>query len=59
VVVNAPKAWRDKKKVVVMQADEVSKADVTFHQGEKGHASWAVVRDPKVVIVSDWSISFA
>jgi alpha 1,3-glucosidase len=61
IVVNAPKAWRDKKKVVVMHgaADKVTKADMTFHQGEKGHASWAVVKDPKVAIVSDWSISFA
>jgi mannosyl-oligosaccharide alpha-1,3-glucosidase len=61
LVVNAPKAWKDKKNVVVMHgaADKVTKADLTFHQGEKWHASWAVVKDPKVAIGSDWSISFA
>jgi alpha 1,3-glucosidase len=59
IVVNPPKAWRGKTKAVVAQADTISKADVTFHEGEKGHASWVVVRDPKVGIASDWSISFA
>jgi alpha 1,3-glucosidase len=61
LVVNAPKAWKDKKKVVVMRGgtEKMTKADLKFYQGDKGHASWAVVKDPKVGIGSDWSISFA
>jgi alpha 1,3-glucosidase len=61
VIVNAPKSWRDKTEVTVKGAEEgeETKVALKYHPGASGHANWAVVRDPKVAIVKDWSISFS
>jgi mannosyl-oligosaccharide alpha-1,3-glucosidase len=59
ILVNAPSSWQDVKKASVSQGDKNSKVKLQYNAGEKGHASWAVVRDPKVKITEDWSISFA
>lgn len=56
IVINAPSSWSGVEKVPVNEG--ASKAKLQYHAGQKGHANWAVVRDPKVKISDDWSISF-
>ncbi|KAF2743555.1 glycoside hydrolase family 31 protein [Sporormia fimetaria CBS 119925] len=63
IVVNAPKAWKTKKEVVVMEEGKKESArkktaELEFFEGEKGKADWAVVRNPKVGIGRGWRIDF-
>lgn len=64
VVVGAPKAWNGVKTVAVSEEAEGSsgkarKVKIDFHQGSKGKADYAVVKDPKVAIGKGWKIEFA
>ncbi|KAF1981374.1 glycoside hydrolase family 31 protein [Aulographum hederae CBS 113979] len=64
IVVGAPKEWKDKSSVVVSEEgakESQRKREVPFvwHEGAKGQADWAVVRDPKVEIGKGWRIDFS
>jgi alpha 1,3-glucosidase len=64
IVVGAPKSWKNKKEVVVMEEGRKESArkksvEMEFFEGSSGHADWAVVRDPKVGIGRGWRIDFA
>lgn len=60
IIVNAPAAWKGKDKAVVKDDEgKENKAKMSFYEGQKGHASYAIVRDPKVAVTKDWSIMFA
>jgi alpha 1,3-glucosidase len=63
IVVGAPKKWKGKTSVVVMEEGAKESArkksvDMEFVEGGSGHADWAVVRDPKVGIGRGWRIDF-
>ncbi|KAF9737126.1 hypothetical protein PMIN06_001887 [Paraphaeosphaeria minitans] len=64
IVVGAPKAWKDKTEVVVMEEGAKESARrrtvaMEFHAGSGRQANWAVVRDPKVGIGRGWKIGFS
>jgi alpha 1,3-glucosidase len=62
IFVGVPESWKGKTSVVVGEEGETGSggktAPVTFHQGEKGNANWAVVRDPGVGVGKGWKIEF-
>ncbi|KAJ4293472.1 glucosidase II [Kalmusia sp. IMI 367209] len=64
IVVGAPKAWKGKKEVVVMEegAKESARKKVVgmeWFAGSGKGADWAVVRDPKVGVGRGWKIDFS
>jgi alpha 1,3-glucosidase len=64
IIVGAPKAWKGKTEVTVMEEGAKESArkktvPMEFHAGSGKHASWAVVRDPKVGIGRGWKIDFS
>ena len=64
IIVGAPKAWKKLSTVDVSEEGGKSsgaskKVALAFHDGAKGKADWAVVRDPKVAIGKGWKIEFA
>ncbi|KAI4939462.1 uncharacterized protein J4E92_000747 [Alternaria infectoria] len=64
IIVGAPKAWKDKSEVVVMQEGEKETqrkkpVPLEFHAAEGKKAAYAVVRDPRVFITRGWKIDFA
>jgi alpha 1,3-glucosidase len=64
VVVGAPKEWKKLGSVRVSEeGDKDSKqsesAMLKYHEGLKGKADYAVVRDPKVAIGKGWRIEFS
>lgn len=64
IIVGAPKSWKGKLEVTVMEegAKESARrktAAVEFHGGSGNTANWAVVRDPKVGIGRGWKIDFS
>ncbi|KAF2279870.1 uncharacterized protein EI97DRAFT_498202 [Westerdykella ornata] len=63
IIVGAPKSWRNKKEVVVMEEGKKESArkktvEMEWFEGGKGRADWAVVRDPKVGVGRGWRIDF-
>jgi len=58
IVVNAPKKWKGVEKIAVKQGAKEKKVKMTFNEGGKGMADWAVVRDPGVGVTGDWSLIF-
>lgn len=58
IVVGAPTSWADKTTVKATEAGKVSEVPVEFHAAAGEKAAWAVVKNPKVSIGSDWTISF-
>ena len=62
IVVGVPDSWKGKTSVGVGEEGEMSSgkktAAVTFHQGEKGKANCAVVRDPGIGVGKGWKIEF-
>ncbi|KAF1996426.1 glycoside hydrolase family 31 protein [Amniculicola lignicola CBS 123094] len=63
IIVGAPKEWKNKKEVNVMEegAKESKRrksVELKYYEGSGGKASWAVVRDPKVAIGKGWKIEF-
>ena len=59
ILIGVPKEWSAKKTVNV--SEEKRKpwtASIDVHPAEGGKASWAVVRNPKLAIASDWNINF-
>ena len=60
IVVNAPKSWKGKASVLVVEDGVKSgvSAPLSWHAGN-GKAAWAVVRDPGVAIGKDWKIDFS
>lgn len=67
IVVNAPKSWKGRTEVEVVEDDDAKgksgakpyMAALSWHEGGSGKADWAVVRDPKVKIGKGWRIGFA
>ncbi|OAG04474.1 uncharacterized protein CC84DRAFT_1120912 [Paraphaeosphaeria sporulosa] len=64
IIVGAPKAWKDKTEVVVMEEGAKESARrktvaMEFHAGSGKQADWAIVRDPKVGIGRGWKIDFS
>ena len=64
IIVGAPKAWKGKDSVTVMEEgakESARRKTVTaeFHEGKGKAANWLVVRDPKVGIGRGWKIDFA
>lgn len=60
ILIGLAKGWSDKTSVKV--SEEKRKpwtALVDVHPAEGGRASWAVVRNPKVAIGSDWTLEFS
>jgi alpha 1,3-glucosidase len=63
IIVGAPKAWKDKNEVVVMQeGDKESKrrksVPLEFQAADGKKAAYAVIRDPKVYVTKGWKIDF-
>lgn len=64
IIVGAPKEWKGKTEVVVMEegAKESARRKKTafeYYEADGKKAAWAVVRDPKVGIGKGWKIDFA
>lgn len=64
IIVGAPKSWKGKTEVVVMEEGRKESArkksvGMEWVEGGAGHADWAVVRDPGVGIGRGWRIDFA
>jgi alpha 1,3-glucosidase len=64
IIVGAPKAWKNKAEVVVMQEGEKETqrrkpVPLEFHAAEGKKSAYAVVRDPRVFITRGWKIDFA
>ncbi|CAI6307705.1 unnamed protein product [Periconia digitata] len=64
IIVGAPKAWKGKDTVTVMEEgakESARKKSVVaeFHEGKGKAANWLVVRDPKVGISKGWKIDFS
>ncbi|EFQ91733.1 hypothetical protein CFE70_006353 [Pyrenophora teres f. teres 0-1] len=63
IIVGAPKAWKDKHEVVVMQEGEKETqrkkpVPIEYHAAEGKKAAFAIVRDPKVYITRGWKVDF-
>tara|TARA_R110002003_G_scaffold145_11_gene13431 strand:- start:9901 stop:12069 length:2169 start_codon:yes stop_codon:yes gene_type:complete len=63
IIVGAPKAWKGKESVVVMEEGQKEskrrkKAELEYHPAEGKKAAWAVVRSPKVGIGRGWRVDF-
>lgn len=64
IVVNAPSAWKDLKKVAISEekdgkSEKKGEAKIYFTENNGGKASWAVVRDPGVRVGNGWKIEFS
>jgi alpha 1,3-glucosidase len=60
IVVGAPKSWKGKESVVIVEGGNEKSARMEWHEGKKGEAaSWAEVKNPGTNIASDWRIVFA
>jgi alpha 1,3-glucosidase len=63
IIVGAPKAWKGKESVVVMEEGQKEskrrkEAKLEYHPAEGKKAAWAVVRSPKVGIGRGWRVDF-
>ncbi|KAF2646628.1 hypothetical protein P280DRAFT_544956 [Massarina eburnea CBS 473.64] len=63
IIVGAPKAWKGKTEVTVMEEGSKESARkktvaMEWYAGKGKGANWAVVRDPKVGIGRGWKIDF-
>lgn len=64
IIVGAPKEWNQKKTVKVKggmneEGTGVKEVEMIYHPGQTGQANWAVVRDPKLSVVSSsWTVDF-
>ena len=58
IVVGAPKKWKGVESVLVSEEGKERSVRMEWHAGEKGAASWAEVKNPKVGIGRDWSVVF-
>lgn len=63
VIVGAPKEWKDKHEVIVMQEGEKEtrrkkSIPLEFHAADGKKAAYAVVRDPRVFITRGWKVDF-
>jgi alpha 1,3-glucosidase len=70
IFVGAPESWKGKTTVEVSEtttlgggstsggsSGAVREAELEFHDTEEGKAAWAVVRDPRVGVLSGWKIA--
>jgi alpha 1,3-glucosidase len=63
IIVGAPKAWKGKTEVTVMEegakeSARKKKVAVEYFEGKGKQASWVEVRDPKVGVGKGWKIDF-
>lgn len=58
IIVGAPSSWQDLKSVKVVEEGAKRTADLNYFKGDSTRASWAVVRDPGVVVGRSWSVEF-
>jgi alpha 1,3-glucosidase len=63
IIVGAPKSWKGKTEVVVMEEGAKESARkkrvaIEFFQGKGKQANWAEIRDPKVGVGKGWKIDF-
>ncbi|KAF1848001.1 glycoside hydrolase family 31 protein [Cucurbitaria berberidis CBS 394.84] len=63
IIVGAPKAWKNKEEVVVLEEGQKEtrrkkSLPLEYHAAEGKKAAWAVVRDPGVWIGRGWRIDF-
>ncbi|KFY63167.1 hypothetical protein V496_04145 [Pseudogymnoascus sp. VKM F-4515 (FW-2607)] len=58
IVVGAPKGWKGLESVQVKEEGKERNVRAEWHEGAKGAASWAEVKNPKVGIGRDWSVVF-
>ncbi len=59
IIVGAPKAWEGKDTVMLKEGGKERSVGVVFHEGARGHGSWAEVKNPGSRIGEDWRIEFA
>ncbi|KAL2053150.1 hypothetical protein ABVK25_006474 [Lepraria finkii] len=50
IIIGAPKEWAKKTQVNVEEDGEGRRVEMAFTKGDGKSASWAVVRDPGVVV---------
>ncbi|KAH7071240.1 glycosyl hydrolases family 31-domain-containing protein [Paraphoma chrysanthemicola] len=63
IIVGAPKAWKGKEHVIIMEEGQKEsrrrkEAKLEYHAAEGKKAAWAVVRSPKVGIGRGWRVDF-
>ncbi|KAI9757737.1 MAG: hypothetical protein M1815_000074 [Lichina confinis] len=62
IVGSLPAAWSSSTKRTVVVRDtpgaQARHVEMTHHPAQGGHAAWAVIRDPKVGVMTDWTIDF-
>ena len=60
VVVGAPMEWKGKSEVKVQEegAKQSRMVEVSWFEGQRGMANWAVVRDPGMEIGKGWTVEF-
>jgi len=61
VVIGAPSEWKRKSSVLILDEDSKSgvRAGLNFHTHKDGRASYAVIKNPHVLIVKSLEIDFA
>ncbi|KAF2754890.1 glucosidase II alpha subunit [Pseudovirgaria hyperparasitica] len=63
LIISAPKEWKQRTQVSISEEgvkDSLKKrtVELTYHEGSKGQANWAVVRKPDLSIGKGWKIDF-
>ena len=64
IIVNAPQSWEGLAQVPVrtdgaLSAKSIKSAPLSWHSAAPGRAAWAIIRDPGVLVGSDWYIDFS
>jgi len=59
IVVGAPSSWSSKTSVKSIEGSNTFEVPLEFYAAEGGKAAWAVVKNPKLAIGSDWKIDFS
>jgi mannosyl-oligosaccharide alpha-1,3-glucosidase len=59
IVVGAPASWASKTTVNATEGSSTYKVKIEFYAAQNGKAAWAVVRNPRVSIGTDWNIDFS